>query len=75
MNKKTEELQTIAALTKTELAILAAAKDGATSDEICAAVLGSPDYIKNVLPRLVEAGYLEKQPMTWRARVKVEVRQ
>ena len=75
MDRETEGLQTIAALTKTELAILAAARDGATSEEICAAVLGSPDYIRNVLPRLVEAGYLEKQPTTWRSRVKVEVRQ
>ena len=74
MDKPRDELQTIAALTKTEIAILAAAKNGATSDEICAAVLGSPDYIRNVLPRLVEAGLLEKQPMTWKARVKVEVR-
>lgn len=66
-------MQELNALTRTEMRVLAAANDGATFEEICAAVDASPDYIRNLLPKLVGDGLMVKDAPRYTARVKVKV--
>ena len=60
-------------LTKTEIRILAAAKGGATIQQICDRVQGSPDYVKDCVARLVGEKYLTHTPAFYTPNIKVEV--
>lgn len=70
---KEEAVNALNGLTKTEIRILAAARGGATLQEICEAVEGSPAYVRNTIAKLVSDGLVKRNPTTFEALITVEV--